>query len=325
MTPMLLIGGSGRSGTTILCRAMGRHPDVTDVPEWRFTTDPDGVIDFYTQATTGLQSPFHYDIRIKRLQALLRHVATQGRMTSPLGSSRVRQWSARTLGRNLAAPYARTQATDYSPNFATLSQQLIDDLTTFAFRGYWVGMHPLEAAAIRFSEKSPEEIRLACSRFLKAVADDVCRAQGAKAHLEKNTWNILCWDRTLEVLPDAKLVHIVRDPRDVVSSYGEQPWVPSDPIAAARLLRSVMSTWDEISRRVPEESFFEVRLEDLTAEPEKEFAKICEFWGLDWDPSLLETKLSPSSFGRWRADLPAGKLDEIQQILLPVMQKYGYV
>lgn len=303
---------------------MGRHPDVTDVPEWRFTTDPDGIIDFYTQACDGVQSPFHFDVRLKRLQSLLANVAERGPIDSVLGSSRFRRWAASTVRRNLSPAYARTDATSYSPNFERFSAELIEDLTTFSYQGYWVGMHAFESSQISFSDRAREDVRKACARFLEAVAADVCAAQSAKAHLEKNTWSILCWDRTLEVLPQARLVHIVRDPRDVVSSYSGQSWVPSDPVHAARILASIMGRWAEIKSLVPASSYHEVRLEDLTADPEREFRKICEFWELEWSPVLLNTRLSPASFGRWRSDLSADHAGAASQILAPVIQEYGY-
>jgi hypothetical protein len=303
---------------------MGRHPDVTDVPEWRFTTDPDGIVDFYTQAVTGLQTPFHFDVRLKRLKALLADVARRGRADSVLGSAKFRRWAASTVGRNLSPAYARTDATSYSPNFERISRRLLEDLTSFSYPGYWVGMHAFGAATLAFSDHSREEIRQACARFLEGVAADVCTAQSAKAHLEKNTWNILCWDRTLEVLPNARLVHIVRDPRDVVSSYSDQSWVPTDPVRAARILASIMGRWREITALVPASSYHEVRLEDLTADPEGEFRKICDFWELEWSPTLLETTLSSASFGRWRTDLSADHAGAVTEIVTPVMQKYGY-
>ena len=324
LTKTLLIGGSGRSGTTILCRTMGRHPLVTDVPEWRFPSDPDGVIDFYTQSVEGIQSPFHFDVRLKRLGALLSDVADRGPIDRVLGSARFRRWSMNAFRRNLSPAYARTNAVDFSPNFQQLSAELIDTLTSFTYLGYWVGMSPFEKASLSFSDGTRDQIRSACQTFLESVAADVCSAQGVKYHLEKNTWSILCWDRTLEVLPDAKLVHIVRDPRDVVASYRGQSWVPTDASQAARLLASIMGRWDDISRCVPSDSYFEVRLEDLVRNPESHLRQICDFWDLNWDDSLLETKFSTGSFGRWQYDLSPQDSESVSELLAPAMTKYGY-
>ena len=321
---IMLIGGSGRSGTTILCRTFARHPQVSDVPEWRFTTDPDGVVDFYTQCTQGVQSPFHFDVRIKRLESLLRAVASRGPVDALLGSSRVRRAASTALRRNPAPMYARTAAGAFSPNFEALSRQFIDRLTSSTYDGYWVGMRAGGPTRISFSEATTDAIRDACRVFLEGVAEDVCRSQGVQRHLEKNTWNILCWHRTRELLPEAKLVHIVRDPRDVVSSFRDQPWVPSDAVASATILSRIMAEWERVRSQVPPDSYREVRLEDLTADPVSELSNLCDFWNLDWDPALLQTKLSSSSFGRWRTSLTAAEQREIRPLVDPLMERYGY-
>ncbi len=320
----MLIGGTGRSGTTILCRTFARHPDVSDVPEWRFTTDPDGVVDYYTQSTRGLTSPFHVDVRLKRLETLLDRVATRGRVDSLLGASRVRRWGNRMSGRNLAPAYARTSAVDYSPHFEELASRLLSRLRSATYDGYWVGMRPLEPATISYSNASHDEVRRACRDFLEGVAADVCAHQGVGRHLEKNTWNILCWHRTLEVLPDAKLVHIVRDPRDVVASYSQQPWAPHDAVGSAHLVRALIDEWASIADQVPGSSYREIRLEDLVADPEGELRRLCEFWELEWSPELLGSGLSTDSIGRWRRDLSPHERDRVEDIVSPLMERYSY-
>lgn len=68
-----LIGGTGRSGTTILKNVFNNHPEVANITEWRITIDPDGLIGFYNTFSSGW-SPFLYDIKIRRLERLLKDV-----------------------------------------------------------------------------------------------------------------------------------------------------------------------------------------------------------------------------------------------------------
>ena len=67
----LLIGGSGRSGTTILSRIFAQHPDICIAPEFRFLIDPDGIIDFYSTVFQSW-SPYHFDFKVKRLEENIR-------------------------------------------------------------------------------------------------------------------------------------------------------------------------------------------------------------------------------------------------------------
>lgn len=212
MTKYLMIGGSGRSGTTILCRSMARHPEVSDVPEWRFATDPDGVIDFYSQMKNGIQSPFHFETRLRRLEKLLDDLSKSDPVSRVVGSAQSRSLFHRRTGRAIGRRYSRINTTSHAPAFRKTSENLIRDLTQFTYPGYWVGTEFGERTTMRFGGRPLDQVRQACSRFLLDIAEDVCREQGATAHLEKNTWNILCWDVILELLPHAKLVHIVRDP-----------------------------------------------------------------------------------------------------------------
>ncbi|EDY85643.1 hypothetical protein GP5015_431 [gamma proteobacterium HTCC5015] len=322
---VLLIGGSGRSGTTVLCRAFGCHPDISNVPEWRFMTDPGGVVDFYSGLKYGPWTPFKYHEEVIRLEKNLSKIQKRGLLGSVLGASLLKRLFFKFFGINVSPKYARTDASAYSPNFGKIKNQFIESLVDFKSPGYWVGSKFLSKAELSFALKGTREnLGLLCARFLRDVADDVCDFQKAKFHLEKNTWNILCFNRTLELLPEAKLVHIVRDPRDVVASYGAQSWVPSDYIRSAQVYRDLMDEWLKVKNVIPSNSYIEVRLEDLTQDPILEYKRICEFWGVSWHEDLMQIKLSGSSFGRWKKDIPEAVADEVCEIVRPVCEMYGY-
>ena len=321
----LLIGGSGRSGTTILCRALGLHPEVSDVPEWRFLTDPDGVIDFYRQFKNDWGSPFHYDKALKRLDHLLKSISEKQSIGGLLGSSKVRSLSYKYSGLNLAPMYSRTNATNFSPNFDSISQDFIAALKGHSYSGYWVGMELFESAEISPGNIGNRNTVLDCCRaFLKNIADDVCSNQNVSHYLEKNTWNILWFDELLEIIPDAKIVHIVRDPRDVISSFSCQPWAPSSKVESAYIYQELMNSWAKVKLRIPTESYLEIKLETLIEDPERTFKTICSFYGVSYNECLLNIGLSDSSIGRWMTDLTDSEQISISKIVAPTLISYSY-
>ena len=69
---------------------------------------------------------------------------------------------------------------------------------------------------MRMPYAPPQSKQLAdrLGKFYRDFASDVTTHQRVPHFLEKNTWNILYFDRLLELVPEARLVHVRRDPRD---------------------------------------------------------------------------------------------------------------
>src|SRR5437762_2352789 len=75
LTPVF-IGGTGRSGTTILFRLLESHPLVVKGPtELRIHVDPGGAIDL-VRALTDNWSPYQGDIAIQRFIRLMNDTAS---------------------------------------------------------------------------------------------------------------------------------------------------------------------------------------------------------------------------------------------------------
>lgn len=152
-------------------------------------------------------------------------------------------------------------------------------------------------------------------------------------------------DRIFDEFPDARVIHMVRDPRDRYASVSRRHGQNLSRVGAAtgRWLRSVRIGRRNLGR-YPDRYMF-VRYEDLATAPAVTVKEICDFIGEDFDPSMLEMKPivehrdkgGNSSFG----DLPSGTISQravgrFKQVLSPAdiafiqliaggdMRKLGY-
>lgn len=317
-----LIGGTGRSGTSILRQIFTGHPEVATAPEWRFAIDPDGLLDFHCGVTQGW-SPYVYDLRVKRLEALLRAVAHDSPWRRFYRAAR--RLTERRGPFKLEPRYLGIRAADHCPSFDQLADDLLRKLVAFRYAGSWTGMRQFEKAEMLYA---PPPDRAAIERllgdFMRQVAACVLEHRGARHYVEKNTWNILWFDRLLELLPEGRLVHIHRDPRDVVASYTKQAWTPSDPALAARMYADIVRRWWDIRARVPEGTFIEIALESLVRDPRSALDEICRFWGIPWHDGLLATDLSRSHTGRWQKELTPDQQRAVHEILAEPLRVMGY-
>lgn len=122
----------------------------------------------------------------------------------------------------------------------------------------------------------------------------VCELYGAWARREgKARWG----DKTplyvtelptiLRIFPSAKIVHIIRDGRDVACSLRRQPWGPTNVYTAALLWRRAVETGRAAGKLLGPSVYRELRYEALVATPEPELRALCGFLGERFEPSLL--------------------------------------
>lgn len=319
-----LIGGSGRSGSTVLGRIFAGHPDLTDLPESRFLIDPDGLVEFY--ASLGQTwSPYIMDLRIRRLEALLRVCGRKKTALKPLVRLLKRLGLESASPRRLRPGYLGTEMGKIIPEYDQMVDELIAQLTTFAYRGAWVGMTAFQDRSIRFcGPEEKEKIRHSIAQFYNGIFMRRRQEVGGVKFFEKNTFSILFFDQIREILSDVRLVHIYRDPRDVVSSYVKQEWSPKNVHDAALWYKGIMAQWKRVKARVPDSSYIEVGLEALVADPKTELQRICDFWEIDWNPVLLDIPLNKANSGRWQQGFSDAEQATMMELLAPELARYGY-
>ena len=156
-----------------------------------------------------------------------------------------------------------------------------------------------------------------------------------KTLVDKLPMNTLALPLIARLFPDAKVIFMVRDPRDVVLSCFQQAFVPSrtslellDLESAARFYDAVMGLAAHL-RAALNLPILQIRLEDLVADFDGETRRLCDFLGLDWTVSLGDFSSSaragriatPSAaqVARGLYDDGAGRWRRYEAALAPVM------
>jgi hypothetical protein len=106
--------------------------------------------------------------------------------------------------------------------------------------------------------------------------------------LEKTPGHALFIPEIVQLLPQARFIHILRDPRDVVASllaahasWGSD-WAPSNAYSAAMMWSNHIDAVHKSSKQLPPSQFLEVKYEDLQEQPVIQLRRCSEFLDLQW-------------------------------------------
>ena len=153
--------------------------------------------------------------------------------------------------------------------------------------------------------------------------------------------------------PDARVIHVLRDGRDVVCSMREHPdrrwvdghWVKElDPRPIEEYARRWVADTAAGMRWRGDPRYLEVRYEDLVREPADTLARVLAFLDEPFDPALLEVDpaaaggrpdaaigrpdaagaITTTSMGRWRRDLGDHDREVVRRIAGPRLVELGY-
>ncbi len=147
---------------------------------------------------------------------------------------------------------------------------------------------------------------------LERVMDDYAQRQGKVRWSEKTPSQhpTLIWQH----FPNAKVVHIVRDPRETVVSNLRAPWVDQSAIRIARAWRAFTQSSVYAGGERGPAHYLRVRYEDLAHDPCATMRLVCAFLGETFEPEMI------SDLSRRKSVLPAnvsmkqltGALEEVK-------------
>jgi len=158
------------------------------------------------------------------------------------------------------------------------------------------------------------------SDFLRIVMDEVARKQGVDRWIDSTPTNIPHLLRIKKDFPDALIVHIIRDGRDVALSLDKRGWSRPLPWDRGKGLLAAGLYWEWIVRKGQElgsmlqPDYLEVRYERLVCEPAETLQRLAVFLQHDLDYARIQQ----ASIGSVRTPLTSFQEDLEQGRFAPV-------
>jgi hypothetical protein len=186
------------------------------------------------------------------------------------------------------------------------------------------------------------------ARNLAAVLDTVYRAHmvrhkpAATRWGDKSTFVVLVLGQLRKVFPDLRVIHIVRDGRDVAASFADA--FGEDLYRATFVWLRAVRAAHAFRDRHPRQ-YLELRYEELVRQPEETLREAAAFLGLEFHEHMVRhheldlwlgdmartpwmkgarTAVHQDSIGRWRTAFTPAQAAELERLLHPTLARLGY-
>jgi len=147
---------------------------------------------------------------------------------------------------------------------------------------------------------------LYASRSYREIINELFNAwlryDGKERWGDKTPHYVLHMPTLVSIFPDAKIIHIYRDGRDVVRSWIKAPFGPENLYAAAAKWQRIMQSGLQAGAMLTSHTYIEVCYETLLQETESTLRRLCTFIGESFDPAILKPNVLPTL--SWRTRIP---------------------
>ncbi len=171
-------------------------------------------------------------------------------------------------------------------NFRTLVSEMI-----FGLKTPLLGL-PLNPATI-VDELIARTKAPTFAEGFRAILETYSEAHSRARWGEKTPHNLFYVREILQDYPDAKIINVTRDGRDVAVEQLRSAFGPRNAYSAAKIWQRVEKTAAQLRAELPSSSWLDVRYEELVTAPETILKMVTDFLGESFDPALLKFYQSP--------------------------------
>lgn len=200
--------------------------------------------------------------------------------------------------------------------------------------GWRYGIDPDEISEMMRRSRSQAE-------FIVRFEATCLERSGKTIWAEKTPENVRRFGFIRRNFPAARLVHVIRDGRDVVCSLRRQRWfkVPETERSTMAAVEYAIDYWMERVeagiRFRGDPLYHEIRYEDLIDDPTETLQALFDALGLDWEPSLLvapgteddaphQRPIYAFAVEQWRTELSPAEIALIERKAGPLLRSLGY-
>lgn len=232
------------------------------------------------------------------------------------------------------------------PRFGDFSSRRVRERVLEA----WLGSKLFRASGLE-AEQIRDKILRDCHNagdFLRIVMEEICASQGALRWAENSPEAMLYLLSIKQLIPNALVIHIVRDGRDVAASLSRVrylrplPWEQLHNIIGCGFYWEWMVQHGRRLGRLAGPDYMEVHFEELLQHPQEKLDQIGEFidqrldyetilhvgYGSVGKPNTSFRDQAPKDnfnpIGRWRTIFSPQELARFESLLGATLQELGY-
>ena len=196
---------------------------------------------------------------------------------------------------------------------------------------------------------SAEQALAAIHRYdFHGIFDGILQAwalsQGKTRWGEKTPQHMFYWRDILQGFPNLRVIHLVRDGRDVALSYREAFFGPKHIYPIALRWVKYLNAAEEVGDCLGRRAFLQVYYEDLLSDPQQEIRRICDFLGEEFTPQMLSFHNSGLPYptdqrnaenlrkpiltentNKWRKHMTTRDLRIFEAVAGSFLEQYGYL
>lgn len=287
----VFVGGTGRSGTTVMGDLLGKHPDVrTSTPiEIKFLANRSGLLDVVFGRDEDVART-KTNVTVLNFRTYRKRKKKESERSERIWLEFVDQIWKKWWDIDAPPPHGRGLTSGISKeNLERLMNSLRRDLK---LNRIW-----------------------AARRFMKRFIALQYQAGSERYWVETTPMNIPMADKLLKLFPNSLFITMVRDPRDVIASLLTKNWGPTTPMEGLAWIEKRLTDGHKALQHIPVKQKITIALEDLAIHNREESYKaVLNFLSLADSAEMrkfFDEELTPknATSGRWKEEISSPEFD----------------